>query len=258
MKSFKSLLTEEFELLESIDAYEPILCEECGNWGWMIEDMSKKDANEITGGLSKASKMPSATYNTPASHCNVGAKLAKIPGSVCHGCYAKKGNFTFPKVHQGMEKKYDSIDHPKWTEAMTTLVKGQAEKSPAGEKHFRWHSSGDIKDEGHLKKIFDVARNTPDIKHWLPTHEGNLVAKHLMKGNKKPDNLNIRISNNMINGKAPSWPKRFGLTTSGVHTKDKAAENAHHDCPAHLQNNMCGSCRKCWDTKVPSVSYLKH
>ena len=43
--------------------------------------MLKKEAKEITGGLSKPSKMPGPSYNLPAAACITGAKLAKIPGS---------------------------------------------------------------------------------------------------------------------------------------------------------------------------------
>jgi hypothetical protein len=44
--------------------------------------------------LGRASKMPCATYSLPAQECKVGQALAKIPGSVCHGCYADKhGNY---------------------------------------------------------------------------------------------------------------------------------------------------------------------
>ena len=50
--------------------------------------LNKKQAKEITGGLSKPSKMPGPAFNLPASRCITGAKLVNIPGSVCHGCSA--------------------------------------------------------------------------------------------------------------------------------------------------------------------------
>ena len=50
--------------------------------------MLKKEAEKIVGGLSKPSKMPGPAYNLPASACITGQKLAKVPGSVCAGCYA--------------------------------------------------------------------------------------------------------------------------------------------------------------------------
>ena len=53
--------------------------------------MLKKEARQITGGLSKPSKMPGPAYNLPAVACKTGAKLVKIKGSVCAGCYDLKG-----------------------------------------------------------------------------------------------------------------------------------------------------------------------
>ena len=52
-----------------------------------------KEAREITGGLSKPSKMPGPAYNLPASQCITGAKLVNVKGSTCSGCYALKGNY---------------------------------------------------------------------------------------------------------------------------------------------------------------------
>jgi hypothetical protein len=60
--------------------------------------MLKKQAREITGGLSKPSKMPGPAHNLPAQACKTGAKLVKVPGSVCAGCYALKGRYRFKNV----------------------------------------------------------------------------------------------------------------------------------------------------------------
>ena len=50
--------------------------------------MNKEERKKITGGLSSPSKMPGYSYNLPAIHCKTGSKLAQIPGTTCHGCYA--------------------------------------------------------------------------------------------------------------------------------------------------------------------------
>ncbi len=52
--------------------------------------MLKKEAKQITGGLSAPGKMPGPSYNLPAWACITGSKLAKIPGTICNKCYAKK------------------------------------------------------------------------------------------------------------------------------------------------------------------------
>ena len=103
--------------------------------------MLKKEAKEITGGLSKPSKMPGPAYNLPAVACVTGAKLVKIPGSVCAGCYALKGRYRFSNVRLALARRLEALTHPRWVEAMTALI--------SGEKVFRWHDSGDLQSAWH-------------------------------------------------------------------------------------------------------------
>ena len=197
--------------------------------------MLKKEARQITGGLSKPGKMPEGSYNLPASACQTGQKLAQIPGTPCHGCYALKGRYRFNNVQTALARRLESLKHPLWTEAMTVLVKGK--------KHFRWHDSGDIQSVAHLKKIFEVCNNTPGTMHWLPTQE----RKYLPLGS-YPKNLLIRLSN-AKNNTAPgqAWTHWSTVVDKGFHS-----------CPAQSQGNKCGTCRACWDPKVKHVTYPKH
>ena len=80
--------------------------------------MLKKDLEKIVGGLSKPSKMPGPAYNLPAYKCITGQKLAKIPGSVCFGCYALKGRYRFRPVKSAMERRLEALQHPGWVDAM--------------------------------------------------------------------------------------------------------------------------------------------
>ena len=197
--------------------------------------MLKKAARQITGGLSAPGKMPEGSYNLPASACQTGAKLAQIPGTPCHGCYALKGRYNFSNVQQALRRRLKSLMHPLWTVAMTVLVKGK--------NHFRWHDSGDIQSVDHLKKIFEVCNNTPGTMHWLPTQE----RKYLPLGS-YPKNLVIRLSN-AKNNTAPgqAWTHWSTVVDKGFHS-----------CPAQSQGNKCGTCRACWDPKVKHVTYPKH
>ena len=45
--------------------------------------MLKKEAREITGGLSAPGNMPEGAYSISALHCQTGAKLRKIKGTPC-------------------------------------------------------------------------------------------------------------------------------------------------------------------------------
>ena len=199
--------------------------------------MLKKEAKEITGGLSAPSKMPGPSYNLPAAACITGAKLAKIPGTVCYGCYALKGRYRCSNVRLALARRLESLKHPRWVEAMTALIQG--------EPWFRWHDSGDLQSAWHLKQIFEVCNRTPETSHWLPTREARIL--NLMDPDIIPSNLIIRMSSHMIDqGPVTFWP-----LTSTVSTTTKT-------CPAKDQGNECGSCRACWDRSVSNVTYPKH
>ena len=199
--------------------------------------MLKKEAKEITGGLSKPSKMPGPAYNLPAVNCITGAKLVKVPGSVCAGCYALKGRYNFRNVRLALARRLESLRHPQWVKAMTVLIKG--------EKYFRWHDSGDLQGAAHLKNIFEVCDLTPETWHWMPTREAQLLK--LMDPDVIPKNLIMRMSSHMID----QGPVKFWPWTSTVSTEGKTS-------PAQDQGNQCRDCRACWDRKVSNVTYPKH
>ena len=197
--------------------------------------MYKYEAERITGGLSAPGKMPEGSYNLPATACQTGAKLREIPDTPWYKCYAFKGNYVrYPAVQKALQRRLKSLDHPQWVEAMTVLVKGQ--------KHFRWHDSGDIQSVEHLKKIFEVCKRTPDTKHWLPTQE----RKYLPLGS-YPNNLVIRLSNAKNNTKPGNAWSHWSTVV-----------DSDGDCPASKQGNQCGTCRRCWSREVKHVTYPKH
>ena len=197
--------------------------------------MLKKEANQITGGLSAPGKMPEGSYNLPAGACQTGAKLREVPGTPCYKCYAFKGRYNFPNVKDALARRLKSLDHPQWVEAMTVLVKKK--------KHFRWHDSGDIQSVQHLIKIFEVCTNTPGTMHWLPTQE----RRYLPINWRHPKNLVIRLSNAKNNSKpGNAWSHWSTVVDTGG------------DCPASKQGNQCGSCRRCWNPEVKHVTYPKH
>ena len=199
--------------------------------------MLKKEAKKITGGLSAPSKMPGPAFNLPAQACITGSKLVKVPGSVCHGCYALKGRYRFPNVKEALQRRLAALMDPRWVDAMVVLI----DKEP----FFRWHDSGDLQSVQHLKNIFEVCNQTPATRHWLPTREAKFLK--FIDPAIVPANLIIRLSGHMVDGKnATWWP-----WTSAVSSKTKT-------CPAKDQGNKCLDCRSCWDRSVSNVTYPKH
>ena len=199
--------------------------------------MNTKEAWTLVGGLSKPSKMPGWSIGIPAKECKTGKKLRQIKNSVCEGCYALKGCYVFKVVQEAQYKRLEAINHPDWVLAMATLINS---KKP---DVFRWHDSGDVQDEAHLNKIFEVCRLTPSKRHWMPTREA-WIKDHMKDA---PANLVVRFSSPMIDqGPVKSW-----ANTSTVSTKSRT-------CPAPDNNNECGSCRACWDPLVKNIEYGKH
>lgn len=224
----------------------------------------KMDADMQTiGGLSWPSKMPGAAFGLPPEACNVGARMAQIPGTVCSACYALRGQYTFGDATAAQQRRLLLLygqDHATWVGAFVRVLR-RALKKP-DEKFFRWHDAGDIQELWHLERIVDVARQTPDIKHWLPTREIAVVREYLARGAAFPENLTVRLSGNKPDQPAPSMA---GCTTSAVYTwgkKPPQGEPCHAYVPAkndagfEMRPEGCGPCRLCWTDKP--VAYPFH
>ena len=151
--------------------------------------MKVKEAKKITGSMTRTKKMPGLSYSLPAWECITGKKLRKIKNSVCAGCYALKGNYTrYPAIKAAQYYRLASLMEPDWVPAMVAQIKRQ--------KFFRWHDAGDLQSVQHLKNIFEVCKQTPSTKHWLPTREARIL--NLMDPDIIPPNLIIRKSSHMI------------------------------------------------------------
>ena len=197
--------------------------------------MKVKEAKQITGSLTRTSKMPGLSYSLPAWECKTGSKLRQVKGSVCASCYALKGNYTrYKAIKAAQYDRLEKIKNSLWVAAMVVQVKRQ--------KYFRWHDAGDVQDLEHLKKIYSVCKLTPEVKHWMPTREA-WIKNHL---DSKPDNLVIRFSPPMIGQRNDSWPNSSMVVETGA------------SCPAPSQGGKCGTCRQCWDSNIKVVSYGKH
>ena len=198
--------------------------------------MLVKEAKEITGSLTRTSKMPGLSYSLPAWECQTGSKLSLVPGTPCFGCYAKKGNYTrYPAIKKAQYYRLDSLGHDSWVTAMVAQIKRQ--------KWFRWHDAGDVQSVEHMNKILTVCRLTPGTRHCLQTQE----RKYLPAPEEVPDNLVIRLSSSKIDG-----PR----STAWTHTSSVVMKGA--SCPAPAQGGKCKECRACWTKSVKHVSYGKH
>ena len=211
----------------------------------MTSKVTLKVLNERTGGgCSNPSKMPGTSWNISAFRCNVGSKLAKIPGSVCHKCYARRGRYGMPTVQNALERRLSFMRQDNWVDDMAEIINRQSDG------FHRWHDSGDLQDQEHLDKLTAIVEKTPNVEHWLPTKEYALARKNL---DNLPENLVVRVS-------APMRGQRInGFDhTSMVIEKGQETPEGVFRCPAPEQGGKCAECRACWDKDVPCVGYPAH
>jgi hypothetical protein len=102
--------------------------------------------------------------------------------------------------------------------------------------------------------IAEVAYQTPQVRHWLPTRELPTVNAYLRAYGPLPSNLRVRASAAMIGAPIPS-PEGIG-TGSGIHRPEATLPPGVLECGAWTRNGHCGPCRACWD--VSAVSYRAH
>jgi hypothetical protein len=233
--------------------------------------MTSAAFTRVVGSVGNPSKMPGTAYGISAHHCQTGGKLAKVAGSVCHGCYAMRGNYITRDVKKSHAIREAALqDLPLWTETMARYLaflhgpagpkKGKS-GNPIDKGWHRWFDAGDLQSVAHLGAICEVARRTPAIRHWLPTRELAYVRQYVKDDGQVPANLVIRVSATMVDGPAT---KAWNLT-SGVHTREDSQPQGTHYCPAPDHGGTCNhpndpkqNCRACWSGSVAHVSYHKH
>ncbi len=201
--------------------------------------MTEAEALEIVGGLSKTSKMPCPSYSIPATECKVGTRLRDKENSVCKGCYAMRGFYRMGNVARALRRRLDSLDDPRWVEAMILLIKPH--------KFFRWHDSGDIQNAQHLSNIVSVCLGTSNTSHWLPTKEYKMVRDYLST-NVFPDNLVVRVSSPMVD--QPPL-KAYDFTHTAI---NKGGIVHGFECDSFSRGHKCGDCRACWDSTIDNVT----
>jgi hypothetical protein len=253
--------------------------------------MTLNEAREIAGNLGKPSKLPGFSYGLNARRCRRGTELRTVPGSICSTCYAMTDFYgAWSPVAKGQAKRHDGLDHPRWCDAMVTLI---AHHCAAPDNFFRWHDSGDLQSPEHLERIFEVCERTPDVHHWLPTRELADVAdvlrrrvgaalellRHALGGEPDeapivaavaagavPRNLVLRLSADMIDTELvipdELLPLLRDLPTSTVQTAAghpiRTAKGWVECRAVEARDNHCGPCRACWDGRVANVSYPQH
>ena len=220
--------------------------------------MTKKESVYNIGGISQTSKMPCLSFNLSAFFCNVGGKLVNIKDSVCNGCYAMKGFYGMMKKQHTKNhfRKMNKFNNTKlWILSFSDYLNNHYKTtSKIDGNYFRWFDSGDIQSYRMLLAIVEICRNTPQIKHWIPTKEYSLIRRYLKEYDDFPSNMCVRVSSPMID----VVMRGFKNTSSVIKTGKPVAARNHKICMAAEQNNECKECRLCWNTSIKNITYKYH
>ena len=164
----------------------------------------------------------------------------------CKGCYAKGGNYRFPKVKQPREENSQDWKREAWVSDMV--------KELDNDRYFRWFDSGDIKTPDQARKILDIMKLTPWVKHWLPTRSHKLPRiRSILEEMKLLPGVSVRYSSDSIEGE---YESHHGSTIiPSTETSDKALTV----CMAYAnKDNKCNGCRQCWNKDIKTIAYPAH
>jgi hypothetical protein len=193
--------------------------------------------------------MPGPSFSLPAKACQTGSKLNAVPGSVCAGCYARKGFYRMPGVAAAQANRlrlllaceHDPDKRAAWVTEMTAnILRSKC-------KHFRWHDSGDLQGVWHAEMLAEVSQRCPGVRFWIPTKEYKYAAAVNW-----PENVAVRRSSFMVGVGPKNAPGLWSMVVDGP------VPDGVHPCGAGDNGGKCGDCRKCWDGTVKVVAYRKH
>ncbi|OUW99408.1 MAG: hypothetical protein CBD88_00925 [Flavobacteriales bacterium TMED228] len=198
--------------------------------------------------ISNTSKMPCISWSLPAIETCPGAFENGELVEVCDNCYADKGFYVMESVRAPRLHNMKDWKREDWVSDMITLLEKR--------KLFRWFDSGDMYTVNLANKIFEVVKNTPHCKHWLPTrmYKFKKFEKILNKINSLP-NIAVRLSSDSTIGVTIHVK---GFVNSTVVPKNTLALNNAWLCPSSKNKNKCGDCRACWNKEVKTVAYINH
>ena len=144
--------------------------------------------------LSKAGKMPCRSWSLQAIDtcpASIGSDGELV--DACKGCYATTGNYRFPNVKKPREHNKEDWKRDSWVDDMVAELDN--------DRYFRWFDSGDMYHIQLARKILEVMKRTPWVRHWLPTrmHKFAKFAPVIQEMNNLP-NVVVRLSSDSVIG----------------------------------------------------------
>ena len=198
--------------------------------------------------LSKASKMPCRSWSLQALEtCPASVKPDGSLVDACKGCYATTGNYNFPNVKAPRLHNREDWKREEWVEDMVAELDN--------DRYFRWFDSGDLYDIRLARKVLEVMKRTPWVKHWLPTRMYKFTKfVSVLDQMEALPNVVVRKSSDSVHGETIE-----GKTTSTIIPVDDSVQYASFTiCKAYERDGKCGSCRACWSKEENVIAYPAH
>lgn len=198
--------------------------------------------------LSKASKMPCRSWSLQALEtCPASVKSDGSLVDACKGCYATTGNYNFPNVKAPRLHNREDWKREEWVEDMVAELDN--------DRYFRWFDSGDLYDIRLARKVLEVMKRTPWVKHWLPTRMYKFTKfVSVLDQMEALPNVVVRKSSDSVHGETIE-----GKTTSTIIPVDDPIQYASFTiCKAYERDGKCGSCRACWSKEESVIAYPAH
>jgi hypothetical protein len=202
--------------------------------------------------LSSPSKMKGTakTWSTVAvKHCPASRDKKGDLVPACAGCYAAKGFYRMPTVNEPREHNAKDWKREEWVSEMVAELSTQM--------YFRWFDSGDMFHIGLAEKIYQVMKQSPNTRFWLPTRMHKIAKfRPIIAKMEGLPNVVVRKSGDEIDGSTIR-----GKNTSTIICSDSQADSAWI-CPATIKGNKpnckANACTACWDKNIKVIAYNYH
>tara|TARA_R100001530_G_scaffold85369_1_gene59529 strand:- start:79 stop:678 length:600 start_codon:yes stop_codon:yes gene_type:complete len=102
-------------------------------------------------------------FSLPAYKSKTGKTICPFAKDCIKYCYAKKGNYTFPNVRNGLNKRYELTKTNQFVPMMNATI---TLERPT---HVRIHDSGDFYSVEYLNKWINIANDNKDVIFYAYT-----------------------------------------------------------------------------------------
>lgn len=164
----------------------------------------------------------------------------------CAGCYATTGNYRFNNVKAPRLHNQSDWKRADWESDMIAALDNV--------RYFRWFDSGDMYSLPLARKILSVMKQTPHVKHWLPTRMAKFAKfKQVIAEMQALPNVMVRFSSDSVTGEYT-----HGVHGSVIVPTANDAPKGTTLCRAYEHEGKCNGCRACYDKTVPVIAYPAH